>query len=98
MASTAKTNTMPTTMSIGSACHSAGVGKSRQAPAIWRKRITGTRLEVGLYVVLVVSLAIGALILSDLVLGVGAGIAALALVGALSARRRELTKDDETGS
>lgn len=62
------------------------------------KKITGTRLEVGLYVVLVVSLAIGALILSDLVLGVGAAIAALALAGALSARRRELTNDDETGS
>lgn len=62
------------------------------------KKITGTRLEVGIYFVLVVSLAIGALVLSDLVLGVGAGMAALALVGALSARRRELTKHDETGS
>lgn len=59
-------------------------------------KISGTRLEVGIYFVLVTSLAIGALILSDLVLGVGAAIAALALVGALSARRRERAKGDET--
>jgi len=59
-----------------------------------RHTISGTGLEVAIYLVLVISLAIGALILDDLVLGIGAGMAALALLGALSARSREARKDD----
>jgi hypothetical protein len=62
--------------------------------ALPRRRISGTRLEAAAYLALVISLAIGALILSDIVLGVGAGIAALALFGALSARRREASDEN----
>ncbi len=53
-----------------------------------RQKIS-TRVEVALYCVLAIALAAGALILSDVVLGVGAAMAALALVGALVSRSRE---------
>jgi hypothetical protein len=60
-----------------------------------RRRLIGTRLEAALYFVLAISLAAGALILSDVVIGVGAVLAALALFGALSALSRERRNDEE---
>lgn len=59
-----------------------------------RQRLSGTRREVAIYLALTILLVAGALILGDLVIGIGAGLAGLALAGALSARRREVTEDD----
>ena len=61
--------------------------------AALRRIRVGTRAEVAIYAALAIALAIGALLLSDLVLGIGAGFAALALIGALVARRRDATED-----
>ncbi|MGH2840677.1 MAG: hypothetical protein ACRDKY_07630 [Solirubrobacteraceae bacterium] len=60
-----------------------------------RRKISGTRLEVAAYLLLAISLAVGALLLSDLVLAIGAGMAAVALFGALSSRLREPTEGDD---
>jgi hypothetical protein len=58
-----------------------------------RQRVIGTRVEIAAYLALLVALAIGAVILADFVLGIGAGLAALALVGAVIARRGERDRD-----